>query len=417
MEIIKNKTHDILRWSEKYTKTDMVYLVSGGFWLFIQQVSSLAIGFLINIIFANTLSPETYGNYKYIISFASIASAFSLTGIGNSLAKSIAQGYDGSFYVAIKESVKWSMLPSIILIFTSLYYFLNENKILSLSFLIISLIQPIIISTSLYGYYYNGKGKFYLSSISGIIFTLFTSTSIIISLLLTNNIIIIVATNFISTAIISVILYLYSKKYIVSNEVDPNTIPYSKHLSIVNLVNTFTEKLDSILLFTLLGGTQLAVYIFALLVPEQIISGFKNINTLAFPKLSVQSKSSAEKSVYAKTKQMLIYILISGGLYILFAPLLFNIFFPVYKESIFISQIYTISILGILTSLPITAMTSLGSVKELHKINTYGSIIQIILLGTLIYSMGLWGAVIARIIYRLIKIPLSFFYFRKYCQS
>ena len=69
---IKEKIYNLLRWSEKYTKTDMVYLAHGGFWLSFGQIISSLSSFLLAIAFANLLPKETYGNYKYILSIASI---------------------------------------------------------------------------------------------------------------------------------------------------------------------------------------------------------------------------------------------------------------------------------------------------------------------------------------------------------
>ena len=45
---IKNKTYKLLRKSEKYTKTDMVYLTKGGFWLTLGQIISSTSAFLSN---------------------------------------------------------------------------------------------------------------------------------------------------------------------------------------------------------------------------------------------------------------------------------------------------------------------------------------------------------------------------------
>jgi len=61
---LKDKIYRLLRRSEKYFKTDMVYLAHGGFWLTLGQIISSAASFLLAIAFANLLPKETYGTYK-----------------------------------------------------------------------------------------------------------------------------------------------------------------------------------------------------------------------------------------------------------------------------------------------------------------------------------------------------------------
>ena len=62
----KNSVYTFLRKTEKYTKTDMVYLASGGFWLSIKTALSILIALSLSIAFANLLPKETFGEYKYI---------------------------------------------------------------------------------------------------------------------------------------------------------------------------------------------------------------------------------------------------------------------------------------------------------------------------------------------------------------
>ena len=54
---IRNKAYNVLRWSEKYTKTDMLYLAKGGSWFTVGQVVSSSSVLLLAIAFANLLPP------------------------------------------------------------------------------------------------------------------------------------------------------------------------------------------------------------------------------------------------------------------------------------------------------------------------------------------------------------------------
>ena len=58
---LKQTIFRMLRWSERFTKTDMVYLAKGSFWMMAKQVGVSIISFGLAIAFANLLPQETYG--------------------------------------------------------------------------------------------------------------------------------------------------------------------------------------------------------------------------------------------------------------------------------------------------------------------------------------------------------------------
>ena len=60
---IKNRIILLLRKSEKYTKTDMVYLFSGGSWLVVGQIISSVSALALAVLFANLARVSIVG-YK-----------------------------------------------------------------------------------------------------------------------------------------------------------------------------------------------------------------------------------------------------------------------------------------------------------------------------------------------------------------
>ena len=91
---IKTKIYKLLRWSEKYTKTDMVYLAKGASWLTSGQIISSFAIVLLAIAFANLIPRETYGTYKYVISVVGALSIFTLPGINTAVVQAVARHND-----------------------------------------------------------------------------------------------------------------------------------------------------------------------------------------------------------------------------------------------------------------------------------------------------------------------------------
>jgi O-antigen/teichoic acid export membrane protein len=408
LQKLKQKTYNILRKSEKYTKTDMVYLTKGGFWLTLGQIFASASAFLLAIAYANFLSKEAYGIYKYVLSIAGIFSAFTLTGMGTAVAQSVARGFEGTLKFAFWKSLKWSIFMMVASLLGAIYYFINENQTLAISLLIIGSSSPLLQSAGLYTSFLNGKKEFKAITLYGMFRSLIPAISIFITITLTNNPIILILVYFVSHTLTTIFLYFRSiKKFQINKEIDDQALNYSKHLSLMNVLSAIANQIDKILIFHYLGAAQLAIYAFAVTIPEQIKGLFKNVGTLAFPKFVNKSKKEIKKSLAKKTMQFGLIMIGIIFVYILVAPFIYKILFPQYLESIFYSQIFAISLLAVISVLPISALQAKSEKTKLYKLKISNSIFQILILFILIYFYGLMGVILARVIARFFNLALS----------
>ena len=130
MEVLKNKGINGLRYLERYTKTDMVYLVKGGFWSIFSQIIVTVSTLLLAMAFAYFISKETYGQYKFILSLANILGVFTLTGLGTAVMKSVTGGFEGTL-----NDIFWKNIKKVLFVFLVLgaetFQPLCETKMLS----------------------------------------------------------------------------------------------------------------------------------------------------------------------------------------------------------------------------------------------------------------------------------------------
>ena len=75
---IKHKIIGILRRSQKFTGTDMVYVAKGGFWWIFGRLCISLISLATMTAFAHWSPKEVYGAYTYILSMAAIFGLFAL---------------------------------------------------------------------------------------------------------------------------------------------------------------------------------------------------------------------------------------------------------------------------------------------------------------------------------------------------
>ncbi|OGD67956.1 hypothetical protein A2996_02115 [Candidatus Campbellbacteria bacterium RIFCSPLOWO2_01_FULL_34_15] len=414
IENYRNKTYKFLRWSEKWTKTDMIYLTKGGFWLTLGQIFSSLSAFLLAIAFANLVPKEIYGNYKYILSVIAMLSAFSLTGIATSIIKDTAQGFEGSLKEGFKENLKWGVIMMLLSSVVALYYGINQNLTLAISILIAGASYPLIQSASFYGSFLGGKREFQRMLPLNIIRGIFPTVVIFITIIFTDNVILIITNSTLAQIFITINLFIYTvKKWEPNNKISKENKNLGKHLSLMNLFGTLSANLDNILIFHFFGGVQLAIYTFAIAVPKQFIFIKKGLASLALPKVSERNIEELKRTMPDKTKKFLFLLIPLVILYILATPIIYKIFFPQYLDSIIYSQVYSLFILTFPVSLFGQALIAHANKKDLYLLNIIPSVIRIILLIILLPILGIWGAVTSFLITKFTSLFLSIYFFKK----
>lgn len=413
-ENTQTKIYNFLRWSEKYTKTDMVYLAEGGFWLTIAQIISSAAAFLLAVFFANFLPKEVYGTYRYVLSMAGILAIFSLPGINASLVQAVARGFEGSFLPALKTRIRWGIMAGLSSLALAGYYFLNNNSTLTFSFLIAAVFLPLMDPFGIYESLLSGRKNFKILTKYGVASQIIACLSLISVLFFTKNLYLIIFAYFASWTLSRYIfLRLVLNKFKPNENQDPSTIGYGKHLSLMTVITTIADYFDNLIIFHFLGAAGVAIYSFAVAPPEQIKSLLKNINILALPKFSQKPKEEIQKTIFSKSMRLAAVIAIIVAIYIFAAPFLFHIFFPTYQQSVVYSQLFSVSLIAVVLLIPYTALQSQTAKKELYLYNTLTSALQIGLLIVLVYYFGILGAILSRMIMRFAGLGFSFWLLKK----
>lgn len=391
---IKNKIYKILRWSEKYAKTDMVYLARGGTWMSFGQITSSMAAFLLSIAFANLLPKETYGFYKYVMSLAGLLAISALPGMNTAVTRAVAKEHEGTLIPAIKTKIKWGLLGSLAGLALALYYFLQGNNTLTVSFLIAAAFLPFMDALGLHSAYLSGKKMFGLNVRLGTIGQVSSIFLMIAAIWLTRNLHLIIFSYFASNTFFNFLILKYVlRKHRPNAAVDEKTIAYGKKLSLMNILTSVSGGLDKILLWHYLGAASVAIYSLAQAPINQASSFFKTILFLAFPKMATAGDEEIKKTLPGKMAKFFILMLVCVAIYIISAPFLFKILFPKYPEAVNYSRIFALTLLFFPQKLIGTALEAKAKAKELYFISISNAVVRIILLAVLLPSYGIYGAV------------------------
>jgi len=415
MNNLRLGVHNLLRKSEQFFKTDMVYVAKGGFWLGVGQVASALIAFASSLVFANFISKDIYGNYKYIMAATGILGAFSLTGMGTVVMQGVAQGFEGILKSATKTTFRFGIIIVIIALGISGYYFWNGNSTLGFAMLFAGVSLPLTQAFTLYGNYLVGKKDFKRVTLYATGAQLLNTTAVIVAALVTKSIVIMVLAYFILNTITTLWAYRRTLKIFHINDThDHSLIPYGKHLSIMGLLGTVANQIDKILIFHYLGAFQLAIYAFAQAIPDQFKGVLKNIFGLATPKYAELSDSEMRQSMMKKFAQLTALTALAILAYIFTAQYIFALLFPKYLEAVFYSQIY---MLGLIT-IPGISLFAIyfqlkKAIRKMYELSLIGNISTLIITFFLIYKYGLLGAVIANGASWLIMLIAHWYYFIK----
>lgn len=395
----KDRLISFLRWSEKYTKTDMVYLASSGFWINLNFVFTSVFAFLLSIAFANLLTKTTFGTYQYILSVSSILTAFTFTGFNTAITQSVARGYEGTLRASIQPQLLWNLVPASAALAWSGYYFLLGQAMLGIGILFVFLSLPLVNTFNSYNAYLNGKQEFkknslYMIAGGGAYYLL-----IFLGVWLFPAALPLIFINLFTTTIAAAYLYFRVIKTEQPNrEVDSEALPFARHLSIMNALANAAMQIDSILVFHFLGAADLALYSIANLLPQKLGGAFKSLVQSALPRFSGRSSEEVRGNIAYRLFLFLIAILAVAGLYAFIAPELFRLIYPKYESAIHYSQVLALTLVSYPGSLATTVLYAHRKIRRLYVLNIFVPVTQVLLQVGGILLFGLWGLVGAKVL-------------------
>jgi hypothetical protein len=249
------------------------------------------------------------------------------------------------------------------------YYFFNGNIMLASGCAIIAAVGPFIQPAYLFGPLLEGKRAFRQNALSGIILNLVPTVMLLGIMLFTDSPLVFLAA------------YLGAS------------------------------------VLTSLGPVNLAVYSFAVSIPDQMKAVIGNLETLAFPKFAQRAVEEVMPTLGRRLLGFTGLITIMVVLYVAAAPYVFQLLFPTYMESVFFSQLYALSLIPIGSVVPVSLLQAHSAKRELYIYNTVIPVFQIASLMGGIALFGLLGAIVARIMTRFITLVTSMMLLRSYART
>lgn len=408
----KVRIHGLLKWSEKYTKTDMVYLAKGGFWFSFGHVISVGLTFISAVIFANKVSPDIYGTYKYALSMFGIFAVTGLTGMGNMVAQAVARGLDGSLFPAMRAKMRWSALGAVASLCFALYYFLHGNLPLAIVFVIGALFLPFMDPVNIFQDYLQGKKRFDLSISYFSISQLAATAVILIAAVFTDNLIAIVLAYLAGWTFMRLYFLRRTVRRLPPNDSsDPQTLSYGKHMSYIDIISTVIGSLDQALIFHFLGPISLAIYSFAIAPVNQLTAIFKIIPNVAMPKQAARPVKEIHAMLNKRIALAFLFSLVMLVIYFFVVPYFFMIFFPKYLNAIPYSRLFALTILITIPNVVLepaisSKITSLSK-KTLYLSNVAGALSLLFVLVS-ISTLGINGVIYSRLIYMIVAVAIGY---------
>src|SRR3989344_6256294 len=235
----RDRLYRFLRWSERYTKTYMVYLASGGFWLVLGQIIFALSAFILAVAFANLVPQATYGTYKYLTSMAAMFAIFSLPGMAVAVTRASAQGNEHVIHSATRSRILFSLIGTAVALLGSGWYWIHHNNELALALLIIAATLPVLDTTTTYLSYLAGKRRFDLQLKYQAMTQVICVPILIATLYVTDNILAILLAYFVPLATVRLVLYFMTAHAIphqYENGVAKETREYGLHLTVMGVL-------------------------------------------------------------------------------------------------------------------------------------------------------------------------------------
>lgn len=396
MECMRAHITRTLDWLEHRFETDVRYLAKSSAWLMTSQVALALFSLVSAWAFANFISQDTFGHYRFALSIIGILALTTLTGMSTAVTRAASRGFGATIRPALLLKIRYGLLGMVAGLCVAGYYALNDNLVLASAIALGSIFIPFKDTFSIFDALLQAARRFDLSTYYRLITQAVSLACVVTTLLLTDNLFLLLLSYLLPLAAMQLFFYRYTlRHHPTKGVVDHSALQYGKHLSVLGALGGFTGYFQNIMLFHFLGAPALAMFYFAVAPTEQMRSVTSQVEPILFPKIaSDEWKLGSFGSLFKKYAPFL--LLVTGGalLYIGLAPFFFSIFFPQYMNTVLFSQLFAPTIIvTAANTLLMTIVKAKGMLKIQYLTNAIDTVFGLGINIALIYFFGLYGLI------------------------
>lgn len=397
------------RSAKELLKLDMAYLLKGGSWMTLSFVVGTLASVVTMMAFGNLLPRETYGVYTYLLSLGGLLAFPTLSGIGPAVTRAVARGFESVVPYALRMQLRYNLFAVAIIGSVALYYYLKDNYVFAVSLACLAVAYPMAEAFHIYVQVLTGKKRFdILAKITSVI-TPTGALATVITLLLTDNVLIIIAVFSLMALLPKIIAYKWVANGLDKSVPLPEALNEMRHTAFhitgAGIIGILASYIDKIILFQVAGPAALAVYGFAIAGPERLKSLIKNWTSIATPRLAERTLDEIRSVFYKRLGFALLVGTSIAAIYIIFSPYLFQWLLPRYLDSIIYSQTFALGLILI------PAIIYIGNIfygqnmlRAIYISSTGVQLLRTTLFLILGWRFGIWGLVVASLLTQIVSI-------------
>jgi O-antigen/teichoic acid export membrane protein len=376
------------------------------FWSNLNQGITTVSALALSIVFTRLGNKELYGQYLFVLAMFGLFSIISIPGAKTVIFRTTSQGHEGVYRKATTFSFLWSLLGIPLLIITGVFFYLFKTKILGTSLIVFALFFPFMESLQNWMLFLKGRSEFRKLAFYNLLKILISLIAVALSIVFTKNIIVILAAYFLVNSGFNILYHFQSVRLSRNDKLDKEWKKQSYALTIMNMSAIIFGKVDVVLIGALLTFEQVAIYGLVMKFADVFFSIITSTMEAIVPNL-YQSKKITIRFFY---KFFFLSFLVPIVLYpVIKYPVLF-LYGREYSEVVGFSKLY----IAIIPFYFLNLMATYFMIKyKLNKEINIGRIISMITVvvfyAILIPLYGIWGGVIASMLYFITQLLINLF--------
>jgi O-antigen/teichoic acid export membrane protein len=363
---------------------------------------SIMRGLITGYLVARMFPRELYGQYQFILSMAGTVGVLSLPGLVSATGRAIARGEQGIIMPIARIQFAIALIGSAVLLLI-VPFLPQERASLWPLFVLAAMLFPVSQTASgVFSAATIGKTRFDVALKANMAWSSVMAASALAIIFLHPSAALLYAAG---TGLPALAYLWFSRKLINHNEPRApikHILKYGVQLTLVSLPVSLSWYVDKLMISSLFGLNQLAVFSVGIQIPEQMKTLAKELLPVSFA-VQAQGDDTMKRRMrlMSATARGTALFAIGIAVYIVAAPYLLAIVYPNYPEAVFLSQLAAITLIAQPATLLTQYLEAQAMIKPLQWTQWFSAAVFVVSLVTLIPAFGLPGAVIARGMLRL----------------